>query len=47
MENEGYTTWQSEFLTHGWNAEVIVTTFIQFFEYNLEDIPLNLGDLTT
>ena len=31
MDNEAYTTWQSEFLTHGWNAEVIVTTFIQFF----------------
>jgi CRISPR-associated endonuclease/helicase Cas3 len=31
LEDESYSTSQSEFLTHGWNAEVIVTTFIQFF----------------
>jgi CRISPR-associated endonuclease/helicase Cas3 len=31
FKKEGYTTSQSEFLIHGWNAEVIVTTFIQFF----------------
>lgn len=31
LTDEGYATFQSEFLTHGWNAEVIVTTFIQFF----------------
>jgi len=31
FKNEGYSTSQSELLVHGWNAEVIVTTFIQFF----------------
>jgi CRISPR-associated endonuclease/helicase Cas3 len=31
IKDEDYTTSQSEFLTHGWNAELIVTTFIQFF----------------
>ena len=31
FKKEGYTTSQSELLVHGWNAEVIVTTFIQFF----------------
>jgi CRISPR-associated endonuclease/helicase Cas3 len=31
FKKEGYNTSQSELLIHGWNAEVIVTTFIQFF----------------
>jgi len=31
LQDETYSTSQSEFLTHGWNAEVIVTTFVQFF----------------
>ena len=31
FKNEGYSTSQSELLIQGWNAEVIVTTFIQFF----------------
>ena len=31
FKNEAYSTSQSELLVHGWNAEVIVTTFIQFF----------------
>ncbi len=30
-KEEGYTSNQSEFLTHGWNSEIILTTFIQFF----------------
>ena len=28
---ERYTTSQSELLVHGWDSEIIVTTFIQFF----------------
>jgi CRISPR-associated endonuclease/helicase Cas3 len=31
IKHEDYATFQSEFLTHGWNAEIIVATFIQFF----------------
>jgi CRISPR-associated endonuclease/helicase Cas3 len=31
IKHEDYGTFQSEFLTHGWNGEVIVTTFVQFF----------------
>jgi CRISPR-associated endonuclease/helicase Cas3 len=31
QQDETYSTSQSEFLTHGWNAEIVVTTFIQFF----------------
>lgn len=31
FKNERYNTSQSELIVHGWNAEVIVTTFIQFF----------------
>jgi CRISPR-associated endonuclease/helicase Cas3 len=31
FKNEGYGTSQSELLIHGWNAEVVVTTFVQFF----------------
>ncbi len=31
QQDESYSTGQSEFLIHGWNAEVVVTTFIQFF----------------
>jgi CRISPR-associated endonuclease/helicase Cas3 len=31
IKHEDYATFQSEFLTHGWNAEVVVTTFVQFF----------------
>jgi CRISPR-associated endonuclease/helicase Cas3 len=31
IKDEDYATFQSEFLSHGWNGEIIVTTFIQFF----------------
>ena len=31
QKNENYSTSQSELLIQGWNSEIIVTTFIQFF----------------
>jgi CRISPR-associated endonuclease/helicase Cas3 len=31
QKNESYSTSQSELLIQGWNSEIIVTTFVQFF----------------